>query len=147
MKTLAYILVGVMCVGCSTIPQGPNVTVYKGPEQTFEQYQQHDVFCRDYAKKSVGVDPETQETQTTLTRAALLAGVGAGLGAAIGAATGSPGLGAAIGGSAGVLTGGASGSARAQRQEMTLQQRLDNSYLVCMASYGHTTIVHTNSAR
>jgi hypothetical protein len=137
MRKLAYILAGVMCVGCSTIPQGPNVTVYKGEHQTFQQYQETDVYCRDYAKKSIGVDPANQEAQTTLTNAAILAGVGAGLGAAIGAVTGSPGLGAAIGGSAGVLTGGASGSAKAKRQEMTLQGRYDASYSVCMDAAGH----------
>jgi hypothetical protein len=140
MRKLALVLAGIMCVGCSTIPQGPNVTVYKGNEQTFQQYQEHDVYCRDYAKKSIGVNPETQEAQTTLTNAAILAGVGAGLGAAIGAVTGSPGLGAAIGGSAGVLTGGASGSAKAQRQEMTLQGRYDASYSVCMDAYQHKVI-------
>jgi hypothetical protein len=140
-QLVIWTLVGVVCIGCSTIPQAPNVRVYKGETVPFDLYQQQDAYCQTYAKKELGIDPEHHEEQAALTQAAIIGAVGAGLGAAIGAATGSPAMGAAIGGAAGLVTGGASGSARAQRQGMTLQQRFDQAYLVCMAAYSHTTIV------
>jgi hypothetical protein len=142
MRRLAvFVLVGVACLGCSTIPQGPNIRVYKAETVPFDLYQQQDGYCQSYAKKELGIDPEHHEEQAALTQAAIIGAVGAGLGASIGAATGSPAMGAAIGGTAGLVTGGASGSARAQRQGMTLQQRFDQAYLVCMGAYSHTVIV------
>ena len=135
---LALTCGSVLVVGCAGLPQGPTVTVLKGKDTSFEQYQSDDVFCRQYALEKSGSPSSPVET-SAVSAAAITGLLGAAGGAVIGAVTGSPGAGAAIGASTGALAGTAVGVHRGDRTAMTAQQRYDSQYSICMDAKSHRT--------
>jgi outer membrane lipoprotein SlyB len=117
--------------GCVQTPLGPTVNVLPAPGKPFEQFQQDQAVCSQYAASMV--QGQAQNANNTAVGGAVLGTVlGAGLGAAIGG-----GSGAGIGAASGALLGtgvGAGGSARAQGG---IQQQYDNAYVQCMISRGN----------
>jgi len=117
--------------GCVQTPLGPTVAVLPAPGKPFEQFQQDQAVCTQYAASTVQGQAE-RANNTAVGGAVLGTVLGAGLGAAIGG-----GRGAGIGAASGAVVGtglGAGGSARAQGG---IQQQYDNSYVQCMVSRGN----------
>jgi len=46
---------------CATIPTGPSVMLWPGPEKPFEVFQSEDAVCRQWASQQVGADPYGDE--------------------------------------------------------------------------------------
>ncbi|HYB43962.1 MAG TPA: glycine zipper family protein, partial [Candidatus Methylomirabilis sp.] len=122
---------------CATVPPGPNVMVLPGSTKTFEQFQQDDAICRQWAGASTGMSPGDAATNSAVTSGAVGTILGAAAGAAIGAAAGNPALGAAAGAGGGLLFGSAAGASAGSYAGMTLQRRYDIAYVQCMYAKGN----------
>src|SRR4051794_3651943 len=97
------------------IPAGPSVMVMPAQGKSFEEFQQDDAVCRQYASQQIGgASPSQAAASSGVTSAAVGTLLGAAAGAAIGAAAGNPALGAASGAGGGLLLGGAGGAHAAQ---------------------------------
>jgi hypothetical protein len=127
----------VVLSGCATIPSGPSVMVLPGGGKGFEQFQNDDAICRQWASQQVGTTPGRASTQSAVSGAAIGTAVGAAAGAAIGAAAGSPATGAAIGAGGGLLGGTAIGAGTGGEARMTVQRRYDVAYMQCMYAKGN----------
>jgi outer membrane lipoprotein SlyB len=140
MKPVSTIaLVGILSLSACVVapPTGPSVAVMPGPGKSFDQFQQDDASCRQYASQQTGnVSPSEAATNSAVGSAALGTVIGAAAGAALGAAAGNPGLGAAAGAGGGLLFGSAAGSNAAATSGANLQQRYDVGYLQCMTARG-----------
>jgi len=127
---------GILLAGCATAPQGPSVMALPGTGKSFEEFQQDDWQCRDWASGQVGTTSAAAGATATVTGAAVGTAVGAAAGAAIGAAAGNPGAGAAIGAGAGLLTGTAVGAGHGAYAGTNVQNRYDYAYMQCMYAKG-----------
>jgi uncharacterized protein YcfJ len=119
---------------CSTLPSGPSVAVMPAPNKPFEVFQHDDLVCRDYASRSLGVNPATQEQNQVASGAVAGAAVGAVAGAVL---SGGDGEDIAQGAGAGMIAGTAMGADRARHDSYQLQQRYDIAYMQCMYSKGN----------
>src|SRR6185503_17825961 len=119
MRALALLLVVALAAGCATVPAGPSVSVLPGRGKTFEQFQDDDVVCRDWAHQQAGTTPGASAARST---------VG---GAAIGTLTG-----AALGAGFGLVGGTAVGASAGQASGESVQHRYDNAYTQCMYAKG-----------
>ncbi|HEV8584101.1 MAG TPA: glycine zipper family protein [Methylomirabilota bacterium] len=128
---------GLLLVGCATIPTGPSVMVLPGTGKPFDQFQIDDAACRQWALQSVGVTTQKASSDSLATGAVVGTAIGAAAGAAIGAAAGSPGIGAAAGAGAGLLGGTAVGGGYADRSVQSVQRRYDIAYMQCMYAKGN----------
>jgi uncharacterized protein YcfJ len=131
MKTNHFLFpLAALLAACATAPKGPDVAVMPGPGKSFEQFQEDDRVCRDYAERSLG--PSGPGSVATG------AAVGTVLGAAAGAVL-SGGRGGAVAGGAGMglLMGSAVGSSNAPPEERDAQRRYDIAYEQCMSSKGN----------
>jgi hypothetical protein len=139
MRKLGAILLPVMALltACATVPRGPMVMVLPGAGKPFDLFQLEDAACRYHAQTQIGVTPDQEPTQSTVSGAAIGTVVGAGLGAALGAAAGSPEVGAAVGAGTGLLMGTATGAESGAASARTLQWRYDVSYVQCMYAKGN----------
>jgi uncharacterized protein YcfJ len=118
--------------GCATAPYGPSVVAIKGPDKTFDQYEQDQATCKQYAQQETAGQAEAANNQAV--GAGVLGTVlGAGLGAAIGG-----GRGAAIGAASGAAIGTGVGANQSSWANMSIQQRYDSVYLQCMSAKGNT---------
>jgi hypothetical protein len=139
--TSCLALVGILALGAcaAPIPTGPSVMAMPAQGKSFEQFQQDDGLCRQYASQQIGNgSPSEAAANSGVTSAAVGTLLGAAAGAAIGAASGNPALGAAAGAGGGLLLGGAAGANAAQVSGATLQQRYDMGYIQCMAAKGES---------
>ncbi|MFI5373575.1 MAG: glycine zipper family protein, partial [Candidatus Rokuibacteriota bacterium] len=136
MRALALLLVGALGAGCATVPPGPSVSVLPGRGKRFEQFQDDDVACRQWARQEAGTTPGASAAQSTVGGAAIGTLLGAGLGAALGAATHRPAAGAAVGAGIGLIGGTAVGAGAGQTSGQTVQRRYDNAYTQCMFAKG-----------
>ena len=127
----------VVLSACSTIPTGPSVMVWPGPEKPFEVFQSDDAVCRQWASQQVGAQPGETANKTLASAAVVGTILGAGLGAAIGAATGDFGAGLGIGAASGALMGTAVGMEPSYAAQGEVQRRYDNAYMQCMYSRGN----------
>ena len=123
--------------GCATIPAGPSVRVLPGQGKPFEQFQEDDAVCRQWAAQQIGISPQDRVNQNAATGAVVGTAIGAGAGALLGAATGHPGAGAAIGAGSGLLVGTATGANAGNASGYEAQRRYDNTYVQCMYSKGN----------
>jgi hypothetical protein len=116
---------------CATTPLGPTVAVMPAPGKPFDQFQNDQYVCKDFATGQVqgGAQQANNQQVGTAIVGTLL---GAGLGAAVGG-----GRGAAIGAGAGAVTGTAIGAGPSQYAQYSLQQRYDLAYSQCMYSKGN----------
>jgi hypothetical protein len=122
---------------CATVPTGPSVMVLPGGGKSFEQFQDDDAVCRQWANQQTGTTAGQAANESGITSAAIGTVLGAALGAAIGAAAGNPALGAAAGAGGGFLFGSTSGLGAAQYSGAAVQQRYDNAYQQCMYAKGN----------
>jgi len=127
---------GLLLTACATVPSGPSVMALPGSGRTFEEFQNDDAGCRQWAFQQSGSASDAAN-HTTASSAAIGTLLGAAAGAAIGAAAGNPALGAAAGAGFGLFAGGASGASAAQGAYATSQGRYDSAYVQCMYARGH----------
>jgi hypothetical protein len=119
--------------GCASLPEGPSVMVLPGTGNTFEQFRNDDVICRQYAFSQVGGETANQVGAKS---GVASAAIGTALGAAAGAAIGG-GSGAAIGAGTGLAGGALVGTGTASSSMYAAQDRYDVAYIQCMYSKGH----------
>ncbi|MBX6321126.1 MAG: glycine zipper family protein, partial [Rhodospirillaceae bacterium] len=135
------VLGGLLALGaCATpAPPGPSVMALPARGKTFEQFQQDDAYCQQYAAASVGYrSPGQNANESAAGSAALGTALGAAAGALLGAASGHPATGAAIGAGGGLLLGSAAGAGAAHRSARDTQRLYDMRYLQCMAGHGES---------
>ncbi|MCK9607593.1 MAG: hypothetical protein M0R33_14220 [Methylomonas sp.] len=99
---------------------------------SFEQFQQDDYACRQYASASVGGSPNQAAADSQIGSAVAGAAVGAAAGAALGG-----GGGAAIGAGTGLVAGSMVGVGESRGAAYATQEGYDNAYIQCMYSKGH----------
>lgn len=104
-RNILLVILVLLAGGCATVPTGPSVMVMPPPGKSFEQFQNDDAVCRQWASQQIGMSPQEVANQNTASGAVVGTAVGAGLGAAIGSASGHAGTGAAIGAASGLLVG------------------------------------------
>ncbi|MCQ8104760.1 glycine zipper family protein [Methylomonas sp. SURF-2] len=118
--------------GCAQMPSGPSVMALPGSRMSFEQFQQDDYVCQQYAAARVGATPNQAAADSGVGSAV----VGAALGAAAGAALGGGG-GAAIGAGTGLVAGSMVGLGEGREAAYATQDGYDNAYVQCMYGKGH----------
>jgi uncharacterized protein YcfJ len=119
-----------MAAGSALAQMAPTVAVMPGPRKPFDEFQQDNAICRQWADQQVA--GMQAQAQNQVVGGAL---VGTLFGAGIGAAAGG-GRGAAIGAGSGALVGTLGGSAEAQQTQAMVQQRYDAAYGQCMYARG-----------
>jgi hypothetical protein len=128
-------------------PSGPSVMALPAEGKSFEQFQQDDAVCQQYASARIGNgSPQQAANESGVSSAAIGTLVGAAAGALIGAAAGDPAAGAAIGGGGGLLFGSAAGVSNAYASGAALQQRYDMAYTQCMVGKGESVPMAQNNA-
>jgi hypothetical protein len=126
-------------------PTGPSVMALPAQGKSFEQFQQDDATCQQFASARIGNgSPQQAANQSGVGSAVTGTVVGAAAGALIGAAAGDPALGAAIGGGGGLLVGSAAGASNAYASGAALQQRYDMAYTQCMSAKGESVPMAQN---
>ena len=131
--------------GCTaTTPSGPNVAVMPSPTKPFEVFQNDNYLCRDYASRSIGVDPYRNEQNQVVSSAVAGTAIGALAGAALGHGHGDS---AAVGAGVGLLAGTAVGMDRAQYGNYRLQDRYDIAYMQCMYARGNQVPGYSSQRR
>lgn len=134
-------LAGTLALGACAVapPTGPSVTALPAQGKSFEQFQQDDATCRQYASQQIGYgSPAQAATDSAVSSAIVGTALGAAAGAAIGAAAGNPALGAVAGAGGGLLLGSAAGANAANVSSAALQQRYDVGYVQCMSAKGES---------
>lgn len=117
---------------CATYPAGPSVMAMPGSRKTFEQFQQDDAACRQFALYQGGaLSPGQQQANSAVESAAAGTVVGAAAGALLGGHQG-----AATGAGAGLLLGSMAGVEAAKVSGRRAQQRVDQAYVQCMYAKG-----------
>jgi len=122
-----------LITGCAQMPTGPSLMALPGSRMSFEQFQQDDYACRQYASVQIGGTNANQAAADSQIGSAV---VGTAVGAAAGAAFGG-GTGAAIGAGSGLVAGTMVGTATGQRAAYATQENYDNAYIQCMYAKGH----------
>src|SRR5260370_32363194 len=64
MRALALLLVVALVAGCASVPAGPNVSVLPGHGKSFEQFQDDDLACRQWARQEAGTTPGASAVQS-----------------------------------------------------------------------------------
>lgn len=137
MSTKATMLGFLLLGGCATMPVGPSVLVLPGTGKPFEQFEEDNAVCQNWASQQTGAEPQQAGQTQAAASAAVGTLVGAAAGAAIGAASGNAAAGAAIGGGSGLLLGTAYGTDSGRGWYSELQRRYDNAFLQCMYAKGN----------
>ena len=146
LKAAALPVAAVMLfTACATVPAGPSVMVLPGQGKGFDQFQNDDATCRQWATHQTGTSPGQGAAQSTIGGAAIGTLLGAAAGALVGAAAGRPGTGAAVGAGVGLVGGTAVGASNAGPTYGSLQRRYDSAYTQCMYSKGHQVPVARGS--
>ena len=129
-------------------PTGPSVMALPAQGKSFEQFQQDDATCQQFASARIGNgSPQQAANESGVGSAAIGTVIGAAAGALIGAAAGDPAIGAAIGGGSGLLVGSSAGVSNAYASGAALQQRYDMAYTQCMSAKGESVpMAHNGSA-
>jgi outer membrane protein OmpA-like peptidoglycan-associated protein len=137
-----YILIASLAA-CATVPTGPSVMSLPGTGKSFEQFDNDDAICRQFAYEQSGGLTAQQAGQNAAVSSAIIGtALGAAAGAAIGSATGDMGAGAAIGAGSGLIIGSAAGSGYAAGSYYETQQRYDHAYIQCMYAKGNRVPVY-----
>jgi hypothetical protein len=132
------LVVGLLPVACAVAPpSGPSVLATPGKNTSFEQFQQDEAVCRNYAQSRIGpLSPGAVAGQNVASGAVAGTLLGAAAGAAIGAATGNPGAGAAIGAGSGLVLGSSVGASNGAYAGSGMQREYDFGYIQCMTAKG-----------
>lgn len=126
-------IAAVALAACASAPTGPSVAVMPGSGKSFEQFNDDDAVCRQYAGN------QTAGAADAANNKAVESGiVGTLIGAAAGAAIGGNHQGAAIGAGTGLLVGSAAGSNASQSGGYSAQRRYDIAYEQCMYAKGNS---------
>jgi len=133
-NTIVGATLSVMLAGCASIPTGPSVAVMPGPGKPFDQFQQDNAICRQFAEQQIGANPNQVAREQVITGAATGAVIGAASGALMG--HGHEGPTESMAG-AGLIVGSAAGANAATASTMTLQRRYDIAYQQCMYAKGN----------
>ncbi len=121
------------CFSGMILAAGPSMMVLPGTGKGFEQFQNDDYICRQYANgQTGGVTPDQAAAASGLGSAAIGTAVGAAAGLAIGG-----GEGAAVGAGTGLLAGALAGKGAASVSGQAAQQRYGRAYIQCMYAKGH----------
>ena len=134
-------LLGALALGACAVapPTGPSVMALPAQGKSFEQFQQDDAVCKQFASAQIGYgSPAQASTDSAISSAVVGTALGAAAGAAIGAAAGNPALGAVAGAGGGLLLGSAAGANAANLSAGAMQQRYDMGYLQCMSAKGES---------
>lgn len=127
-------------------PTGPSVMALPAQGKSFEQFQQDDATCQQYASARIGNgSPQQAANESGVSSAVVGTAIGAAAGALIGAAAGDPGVGAAIGGGGGLLLGSTAGLSNAYASGTALQYRYDMAYTQCMSGKGESVPMAQNN--
>ena len=137
LRTLPLLASLLALSACVTMPTGPSVLVLPGSGKSFEQFQEDNGVCQDWAAQQTGTEPQQAGEHRAIAGAAVGTLVGAAAGAAIGAAVGDPGAGAAIGAGSGLVFGTAGGVSAGQGWYYEVQRRYDNAFQQCMYAKGN----------
>jgi Glycine-zipper domain len=143
------LLIAALALGACTIapPSGPSVMALPAKDKSFEQFQQDDAACQQYASDRIGNGtPQQAANESGATSAAVGTTIGAAAGALIGVAAGDPAIGAAIGGGSGLLLSSVIGMSNAYASGVALQQRYDMAYTQCMVAKGESVPVAQNDS-
>ena len=128
-------------------PTGPSVMALPAKGKSFEQFQQDDATCQQFASSRIGNgSPQQAATESGVSSAMIGTFLGAAAGALIGAAAGDPAIGAAIGSGSGLLLGSGAGVSNAYASGAALQQRYDMAYTQCMTAKGEDVPVAQNDS-
>lgn len=146
--SIALVIAALALSACAIAPpSGPSVMALPAQGKSFEQFQQDDATCQQYASARIGNgSPQQAANESGVGSAAIGTAVGAAAGALIGAAAGNPAAGAAIGGGSGLLLGSATGVSNAYASGAALQQRYDMAYIQCMSAKGESVPVAQNDS-
>jgi hypothetical protein len=143
---IALLIAALALSACAVAPPtGPSVMALPAQGKSFEQFQQDDATCQQYASARIdNGSPQQAANESGVSSAAVGTALGAAAGALIGAAAGDPAIGAAIGGGSGLLLGSAAGLSNAYASGAALQQRYDMAYIQCMTAKGENVPVAQN---
>lgn len=131
-RSISCLLFLLSLAACATYPAGPSVMAMPGSRKSFEQFQQDDTACRQFALYQGGaLSPGQQQANTAVESAAAGTVVGAATGALLGGHQG-----AASGAGAGLLLGSVAGMEAANVSGHRVQQRIDQAYIQCMYAKG-----------
>ena len=147
--TSIAVLVATLALSACAVapPSGPSVMALPAQGKSFEQFQQDDAVCQQFASARIDYgSPQQAANESGVSSAAVGTLVGAAAGALIGAAAGDPAAGAAIGGGGGLLFGSAAGVSNAYASGAALQQRYDMAYTQCMVGKGESVPMAQNQA-
>ena len=141
-KILGLALLPVLALGACTAapPTGPRVVAMPGQGKSWDQFQQDQAGCEQYAQSQMPPSGQTQaiSQQNSLGTAAAGTAIGAGTGAALGSLSGHMGTGLGIGALVGVLGGAAVAGNNTQASADSLQRRYDIAYAQCMVGHGES---------
>jgi outer membrane lipoprotein SlyB len=121
-------------------PTSPRVVAMPGEGKTWDQFQQDQAYCEQYAQ-SAGPQPGQAENASQQNSVATTVGgaaVGAAAGAALGSMSGQMGSGAGVGAVLGALGGAAVAGNNTQAQADEMQRRYDVAYAQCMVGHGES---------
>ncbi|HEX7641048.1 MAG TPA: YMGG-like glycine zipper-containing protein [Burkholderiaceae bacterium] len=131
--TLSVLIATAALAACASAPTGPSVAVMPGSGKSFEQFNEDDAVCRQYAGN------QTVGAADSANNKAVESGiVGTLIGAAAGAAIGGNHQGAAVGAGTGLLLGSAVGSSASEGGSYSAQRRYDIAYEQCMYAKGNS---------
>lgn len=134
MKRWLIVAGAVALAGCATPPpSGPSVMVLPGSGKSFDEFQNDEYACRQFATVQIG-GTTTQEAATN--SAAKNAAIGTAVGAAAGGLMGGN-SGAGVGAGMGLLVGALTGADAGNASAYSLQRRYDIAYEQCMYAKGH----------
>jgi hypothetical protein len=118
---------------CTTVPSSPSVAVMPGTGKSFEQFNDDDGVCRQFA-----YNQNAGAADAANNKAVESGVIGTLVGAAAGAALGGNHQGAAVGAGTGLLVGSAAGANASQYGSYSAQRRYDISYEQCMYAKGNS---------
>ena len=132
--------VGLLLVGCATLPAGPSLQALPGSRMSLDQFAADDGQCRSLATAQLGgYTPTDAANQTVAGSAAAGTAIGAVTGALIDGSSG-----AAAGAGMGLLFGTLAGASSSQGAYVVTQQQFDSAYFACMYARGHKVPVPAN---
>jgi hypothetical protein len=132
-KNVSGAMAALLLAACASAPTGPSVAVMPGNGKSFEQFNEDDAVCRQYASNQ-----NNGAVQSANNKAVESAAIGTVIGAVAGAAIGGSHQGAGVGAGVGLLAGGAAGSNDSQHGTYTAQRSYDISYSQCMYAKGNS---------
>jgi hypothetical protein len=141
-KYLGLSLLPMLALGACTVapPSGPSVVAMPGPGKSFDQFQQDDAVCKNYAQSKMPDAGQLAQASQQNSTGTAVAGtlIGAAAGAALGSLSGNVGTGAAVGAGVGLLGGASVAGNNAQAGADSLQSRYDVAYAQCMVGHGES---------